>query len=165
MIRRWRFVWLLPLLWTAGCALGFAHPGDEYGLFLLDALPGLWAVALVGDDGDVAGLLLPVLACGAAVAFGIGLLLDRVQASLARWLALAAVGAVIAAVLLLRPFPDLQQATEKNGSLTAYGVCAWQLGSYAASALVLCAAAVRRAFARTGGSAIVSSPAAARNDT
>lgn len=140
--RRRLFVWLVPALWALATVAGFQHPGDEYGLFALGAMAGLW-VLLVLEPSSPLGGLAPVLVAGALTTGLLGLLLDRLRASPWVWGVVCAVAAAAAACTMLARFPSLERAIGKNGSLTAYWICAFQLGGYAATLIALAVAAVR----------------------
>lgn len=139
------FVWLVPACWIAGCLVGFRHPGDEYALFALGSLAGLWVMLVVGDTGSTATVLAPMLLAGVATMALFGVLLDRLRASWRVWLVALLAVAGAALWLLLHGHADLDAARQKHGSLLAFGICALQLGGYGATLLTLCLAAVRGA--------------------
>ena len=134
---RARFQWLLPAIFAGGCALGVLWPGHGGQLFGIGAMAGIWACFLSGVGTAPASWLLPTLLGGLPILWFLGRLLDRVDTDLRLWAALAAIGAVAAAYLLLQGHADLEVAIDHHGSLLAYGVCALQLGSYAATLLAL----------------------------
>ena len=142
---------LLPVVWGMGCLLGFSAPGDEYGLFALGSLLGVWVAFLLPSLHSPAGALLPVLAVGCGLMYGFGCLLDRLHARVAFWLCAWSVCGVAAVLLLLSNFATYEQAIARNGSLLAYLVCGSQLGAAAATLLAGIVAAVARYVALVRG--------------
>jgi hypothetical protein len=141
--RQLLFRWLLPVSWAALSLLGFSHPGDEYTLFLLGALAGVWVVFLTGDPGSAGSLLPLVLGAGVVVMLLFGWMLDRLRAELWLWVGSLLVAGAIAGYVLLQGYADFEAALQKQGSLLAFLACGLQLGGYAAILVCLSAGALR----------------------
>ena len=137
-----RFRLLLPAIWGFGCLLGFQVPGDEYFLFAVGSIAGVWAGLLFA--GDVQNVIVPVLAAGGLLMFGIGFVIDLLRGSLAVWLPTWIAFAALMYHVSLSGFESTAAAIAKNGSLLAHVVCASQLGVYCATLITLLAAAIRR---------------------
>lgn len=150
MSRRPRFALALPLLWGASCVLGYRFPGDEFMLWALGSVAGIWVFLLIGDlDPGLPAAACVVLA-GALTMAGAGALLDRLRMPWKLWLPAAAAVAILVGELYLRSFPSAQQAVEKHGSLAAYWVFAAQAGSYAATLLGMICVGTWRLLERLG---------------
>jgi hypothetical protein len=132
-----RFQWLLLAVFAVGCGLGMSWPGHGGQLFGIGAMAGIWAGFVTGAGAAPTSWLVPTLIGGLPILWFLGRLLDRLQTDLRLWLLLAAVGAIVAGYLLLQRHADLAGAIEWHGSWLAHGVCAVQLGSYAATLLAL----------------------------
>lgn len=130
---RRRFLVVLPLLWLGLCLLGFQHPGDEYALWVVGSAAGIWVTALVREFGSPAAALPLVAAGGLVMMAGAGWCLDRLRTPWKLWLPLAVVVAVLVVEFQLSRFPDLAQARQRHGSLTAFLVLGAQTGGYAAT--------------------------------
>ncbi|HTH49907.1 MAG TPA: hypothetical protein VMB21_20505, partial [Candidatus Limnocylindria bacterium] len=109
--------------------LSFYHPGDEYTVWVFGSMPGMWAIFFHGNQGDIHGFLLPVLAAGVVTMSLLGLMLDAFRVS-RRWFFLAwpalAVGLFLA-VLALGDRP-LQRASTPTEGLILYGLGALNVG-------------------------------------
>ena len=138
-----RFMWLLPALFVLGSLLGSRWAGNAGQLFCVGALPGVWACFFVGSEGDASTWLLPTLVGGVPILLLLGRLLDRLQADLRLWWIAMGICTVLAGYAMLQGFDDLQAAVEHHGSFLAFCICAFQLGSYAATLLMLAAGAGR----------------------
>ena len=139
--RPW-FVRAVPIAWAVVAFLSLQNPGDEYMLFALASLPGVW-VALLANAGDIHSVAPVVFAVGAAVCAGLGWLLDRVQASVGLWMGVVVVSTVALTALALGRFETYEAAMSKNGSLAAYVFAAASLGILLASLLGLIQGLVR----------------------
>lgn len=127
---------VLPAAWACGFVVSLRHPGDEYGLFLVGALPSIWA--LPNMDGRSLDDVEPFLLAGGVTGlFLAGWALDRLRVSRTVWtiaVALVAGGLVWHA---LNQYPTYQRAMSKNGSLTAYVSSAMNIGLYLVSLAAL----------------------------
>jgi hypothetical protein len=126
------FVWLLPLLWVACSAGQWRFPGDEYGFYVVSALPAAWA-ALFILVGRVPQEMIPicVLLAGVPVMAGIGWVMDRLGVRRVFWAVLCLAAGIAVLGVTLGSFPSLERAIGKNGSLWAYVLLASTLGLYA----------------------------------
>lgn len=144
-MKQLHYTWLLPLCWTPLSALGYLYPGDEYALYAMGSLPGLWAYFLF-RLGDVNSFLFPLhIALGGALVMALGgLALDKLGANRRTfWLA----APVLAAVLLfysLSSHGSLEEALGKNGSYQAYVLLSVNVAVYLVAALLLAWSLMRR---------------------
>jgi hypothetical protein len=134
------FTWVLPILWGTIAAFSFHYPGDEYGLFGVGSLSGLWVLWLFPSlhQGVSPDSIFPVvLIAGVATMAVLGYLLDLLRCSrvafVMTWLTVAAI--LLAHVLSL--FDNYERALAKNGSPQAYLLYAANLGLLLASLLLL----------------------------
>jgi hypothetical protein len=117
------FTIVLPILWGTIATFSFQYPGDEYGLFGVGSLSGLWGLWLFPSlhQGVSPDRIFPViLLTGIATMAVLGYLVDRLRCSrvafVITWLTAAAI--VLAHVLSL--FDNYERALAKNGSTQAY---------------------------------------------
>jgi hypothetical protein len=134
------FSWVLPILWGTIATFSFRYPGDEYGLFGVGSLSGLWALWLFPSlhQGVSPDRIFPVvLVAGVATMAVLGFLLDLLRCSrvafVITWLAAATI--LLAHVLSL--FENYERALAKNGSPQAYVLYAANLSLLFASLLLL----------------------------
>jgi len=119
---------VLPTVWGLGCALGYSNPGDEYGLYALGSIIGVWTIVLVDKIA-----LLPTLVAGCAIIFGFAVLLERLRASRRLWVIVWLVSGIGLYLTSLMMFPSVERAVAKNGSMAAYLALGSQLGVYLAT--------------------------------
>lgn len=131
------FAWILPVWFVVFSVLGATQPGHGSQLFSIGALPGVWAGFLAMQGGSVWSLLLPTLIAGTPLLWFLGRLLDRLDADLWLWIAALLLGAGATGYFLLQGYADLEAALEHHGGFPGYAYCAMQLGSYAATLLLL----------------------------
>jgi hypothetical protein len=134
---RWTLVWALPVAWAATCFASAHFPGDEYGLWVVGSVAGLWILAIVGDNGGIWDFLPIVLATGAATMAVVGLLLDLLRTPRRWWLILWGVAAVGFCVITIGSYPSYERAMSKNGSLQAYIFFSLNAGLYCACLVLL----------------------------
>lgn len=138
MDRAKRMRMLLPTVWGVGCALGYSNPGDEYGLYALGSILGVWTIVLVDKI-----MLAPALLAGCAIMFGFAVLLERLRVSRRVWLIVWVVSGLGVYLSSLMMFPSVERAVAKNGSMAAYLALGSQLGVYLATIVSLVVGAVR----------------------
>lgn len=118
--RAFFYIWLVSLIWTVVTWISFYHPGDEYGIWAMGSLPGLWAVLVRGNQGDIHGLLMPVLGAGFLTMLIFGFVMDLLRTPrrwfLGAWL-LVAVGLFVG-VLVLGDRPLQRAHTPLEGVLS-----------------------------------------------
>ena len=132
------YTWLLPLCWTPASVLGYLYPGDEYGLYAVGSLPGVWAYFLF-RLGDVNSVLFPLhIALGGALVMALGgFALDKLRANRRTFWLAAPVLAVILFVYALPSYGSLKEALAKNGSYQAYAFMSVNVAVYTVAALLL----------------------------
>lgn len=140
----------LPTCWLLAAWASWNHPGDEYGMFLVSALPACW-VAIFLSSSNLQVVLPPLFAAGTLTMVLGGWNMDRLRIRPLLW-ASSYLGGTIALVLWsLAEYPSYQKAMSKNGSLTAYVSAAANvslylsaLGSFLGTALHRCIQLVRK---------------------
>ena len=131
-MKKYLFVWLIPVLWSASSLLSLNWPGDEYGLYAVSSLAGTWIVFLVkpgGSPHDMA-FWLPITVCGILVMSICGFVLSLLKASLKVWIPVYLLSAVALCVLAVCSYPSFEKAMSKNGSLWAYIFSSMNIGLY-----------------------------------
>jgi hypothetical protein len=124
------FIILIPLLWLAAALVSFFHPGDEYGLFALTTITGVWICMLTRNAGSVHDVLIYILATGCVVMVGLGFLMDLARIRRRTWGVLFIATVSLALVVGILSYPSYERAIAKNGSLTAYIAWASNMGLY-----------------------------------
>ncbi len=139
------YTWLLPLCWTPVSVLGYLYPGDEYGLYAMGSLPGVWAYFLF-RLGDVNSVLFPLhIALGGALVMALGgLALDKLHANRRTFWLAAPVLAVVLFVYALASYGSLKEALARNGSYQAYAFVSINMAVYIVAALLLAWSVMRR---------------------
>jgi hypothetical protein len=144
-MRRLRFLWLLPLLWALVMVGARIHRGDEYGKFLIAALPA-WPLGLLFRELVPwrTTMLVDAWICGIPLLALIGWGMDRARASLGLFLATWLVLAAVMAFAGVREHATLGKAISKNGSLWAYVFSGLGFMAPVAAFLALVLALMRR---------------------
>jgi hypothetical protein len=137
----------LPAIWVVTSAAGFRFPGDEYGLWAVGSLPGLWFPVLLGCGDLKVGLWLTLLA-GGAVTAGFGAVTDRLRVRWLPWYALWVVAAGVICGLELSSYPSWAKAMSKNGSFQAYALSSLNVGLMLSTLAMIAATAAWRGGGR-----------------
>ncbi len=130
-------VWLVPSLWSM-CAFGsWHHRGDEYDMFGVCILPGIWLVFLPLNFGQPWQVYPLLIAAGALPMAVVGFLLDRLPVPRRLWGAIFIAASITLFAWGSLSVLSLEQAIAENGWLsayagwiTAYAFCATSLGMY-----------------------------------
>lgn len=149
---KWYFVFVLPVVWGGFSLLQHRFPGDEYGLYAVGSIAGVWILFFV-PDGDVNSVLFPlrIALAGMAVMAFAGLILDLLKAHRIAFWCLWVVGVVALFLIDILSYPSLERAIAKNGSLWAYLLAAANLSLYASGLLVLAGALLMKLWRRLSG--------------
>lgn len=115
----WLYCCVLPVLWFVAALASWRHPGDEYGMFIVSALPASWILPLVSEM-NLQRFLPVVFLAGAVMITLCGWALDRLRVWPLLWLPLYVATAAAMVLMALRGYPSYERAMMKNGSLTAY---------------------------------------------
>ena len=146
------YTWLLTLVWAVVCFASFFHPGDEYGLWAVGSMPGLWGVLLHGNQGDIHGLLLPMVGAGAVTVLPFALLMDLLRISrkwfFASWALVAVTLFVGVMVFADRP---LQRSHTVADGLISYSLAAINVALWFTIVIGLLGALLGRAMAKAAG--------------
>ena len=134
---------LIPLLWLLVTWTSWKHPGDEYGLFAVGALPGIWIVAFL-KFSHLREVLPAILLVGGATMALAGWLMDRLRIWKLVWLSLLIAGTCLLVLWALSQFPTYNKAISRNGSLTAYIAASLNISSYVAASTLIVLTAVGR---------------------
>lgn len=144
------YIWFIPLVWAMTSYLQYFHPGDEYGMYVISSLPGIWIGIIVSsfDIGDpiMGGGLVALV--GALVMTTFGFLMDSVKVQKIFW-AFAFSGAAVAVFIMsIMSYPSLDRAIAKNGSIRAYVFMSINVGIYFSIVLSLAAKGIEVLFFR-----------------
>lgn len=141
------FLVLIPFLSAAITAVSFRYPGDEYGLWGVGALPGLWLTLFVGDGSPGWGFGV-ALAGGITAMAMLGAVLDKLRAPWVPWYALWVVAAGLLCATMLAPYPSWARAMSKNGSFQDYALSSLNMGLTLSTAATIVVTASLRAGIR-----------------
>lgn len=132
MVRRrmWFYCWVTPLLWAVISRTALEYPGDEYGVWGVGSLAGLWILFLASPGGDVRVIAWYVLAAGVAVMALSGWVLDVLRVPRRAWLAVWIAVAFAICVASIASHGSYRRAIAKNGSLATYVLFSLNFGSY-----------------------------------
>ncbi|MHC4694722.1 MAG: hypothetical protein ACYS67_18445 [Planctomycetota bacterium] len=132
-MKKYVYVWLLPLLWSVCSLLSFEFPGDEYGIYAVSSMAGTWALFLFNIQGDIHKFAFrgTITATGIIVILIAGFILAKLRVKLKLWFALYITLAVVIMVLTINSYPSFEKALSKNGSLWAYIFGSLNMGLYA----------------------------------
>jgi hypothetical protein len=105
--------------------ISYAHPGDEYALYIFSNLIGAWLPLVLSSlvsIGDVRDSVVPTATAvgGGLLVFGWTAVLRRLSVPVVPFLALWLVLGGIVLFGFIRNFDSVAQALGKNGSWTAY---------------------------------------------
>ena len=117
-MKKYVFVWLVPLLWSVCSLVSFEFPGDEYGIYALSSMAGTWMVILFKIQGDIHDFVFrgTITATGAVVMLLAGLILHKLRVKIKLWLVIYILAAVVFFVTALCNYPSIEKALSKNGS-------------------------------------------------
>jgi hypothetical protein len=122
----------LPAIWFCTTLVSWEHPGDEYGLFGVGALPAAWAMPFVQFQ-HLREVLPLLLAAGVLTMLLAGWAMDRMRVSLPLWANAWVLGVILLTCYAVLQYPSYQRAMAKNGSLTAYVSSAINISLYLAA--------------------------------
>ena len=134
------FAVAIPALWSTTMAVAFRYPGDEYALWAVGALPGLWLPILVGE-GNLTRCLAFTLSAGVVVTAGFGAVRDRVRVRWLHWYALWVIAAGAICAWQIASFPSWARAMSKNGSFQAYALFSLNAGLMLSTTTMIAAVA------------------------
>jgi len=139
---------LVPVFWMTGVSLGFHHPGDEYGLWVISALPGAWLGFLFPIVGDIGGFAPKVVVAGGACMAAVGWVMDGLRVPFRPWMLGILLGTVGLCFQTIAQYPSYERAMGKNGSLAAYVLFGWNLSVAGASLFGIVITALARWLSR-----------------
>jgi len=125
------FVWLLPVLWGACSLIHYRFPGDEYGMYGISSIVGLWTIFII-KVGDSNNPMFPIsiALAGAIVMTGVGWFMDWMRIWKKLWVITFAICAIGVFAISILSFPSIERALQKNGSLWAYILFSINIGVY-----------------------------------
>lgn len=150
--RRIFFLWFIPILW-AGCSLlSFQFPGDEYGLWALSSIAGVW-IGKVFPFGDIHNSVIPlsVALVGAAAITPFGLLMDLLRVGRVLWAVLYVLCGAAVLIGSIHSFESIDAALTKNGSWAAYIFFSANSGMYFAVFLSILFTLISLPLRKKGG--------------
>lgn len=131
-MRKYLYTWLVPLLWAVSSLLSLRFPGDEYGLYTVSSIAGVWGYLLFRPSGSPSNTLfwLTITIAGMLVMSVFGFVLSKLRAKIVLFGAIYAAAAIVFCVFLICSYPSFEKAISKNGSLWAYVFSSMNLGLY-----------------------------------
>ena len=131
-MKKYVYVWLLPLLWSICSLLSFQFPGDEYAIYAVTSMAGTWAVILFKIQGDIHDFAFrgTITITGAIVMLTAGILLAKLRVKMRLWFVIYIIAAVVFLVVSLSNYPTIEKALSKNGSWWAYILGSINMGLY-----------------------------------
>jgi hypothetical protein len=132
-MKKYVYVWLLPLLWSICSLLSFEFPGDEYGIYAVSSMAGTWAVFLFNIQGDIHKFAFrgTITTTGIIVMLIMGFILAKLRVKMKLWFVLYLTLAAVILAITINSYPSLEKALSKNGSWWAYIFGSLNLGLYA----------------------------------
>ena len=132
-MKKYLYVWLLPLVWSICSFMSFQFPGDEYGLYAVSSMIGIWIAFLVDMPGDIhhPAFWMSITATGAIIMALIGWGLSALRVKLRLLLILHICAAVAFFLLVVFSYPSIEKVLSKNGSWWAYIFSSLNMGLYA----------------------------------
>ena len=133
-MKKFPYIWLLPLAWSVCSFLSFQFPGDEYGLYAASSIVGVWIMLIVDMPGDIhhPAFWMSITAAGAAAMTLIGWGLSALKVKLKMLLIIQICAAMTFFLLAVFSYPTIAKALSKNGSWFAYIFSSLNIGLYAA---------------------------------
>ncbi len=119
-MKRHFFTIILPILWSSVSIVSYFHPGDEYGIYAVSCIIGIWPFFIF--QPDIHSLITPTLvAVIGGVTIGIvGFGLEKLRVNRWFWCVLWGVILIVLVITTVSGYPSIQRALAKNGSWTAY---------------------------------------------
>lgn len=132
-MKKYVYVWLLPLLWSICSLLSFQFPGDEYAIYAVSSMAGTWAVFLLNIQGDIHDFAFrgTITTTGIIVMLIASFILAKLRVKIKLWLVLYITLAALILVMTINSYPSIEKALSKNGSWWAYIFGSLNLGLYA----------------------------------
>jgi len=134
-IKKYFWVFLLPAIWAPVSFISYYHPGDEYALYAISNIIGLWFYLIIKNTSlmiPIQSILFPItlaLAGGIIMAL-IGFGADKLQINRRLWLSLWLVLFILVFIFSVNSYPTLAKALSKNGSWTAYAASSLNIALY-----------------------------------
>ncbi|NQU45104.1 hypothetical protein HQ520_17610 [bacterium] len=115
------FVWFLPIIWATCSLLHFRHPGDEYAMYAVSSIAGVW-IGFIVPFGDIHDPMIPisVAAVGGLVMAAIGFVMDYLRVRQLVWALLFVILVPAVFVESILSYPSIERALGKNGSWWTY---------------------------------------------
>ncbi len=150
-MKKYLFLWVLPVGWAVCSLASFIFPGDEYGLYGISSFVGVWIVLVVDLPGDIHSPIFPlaIAVTGSVIMACFGLILTKLRVNTKLWLVIYVVSAVAICVLTISSFESFDRAMRKNGSLFAYIFYSMNMGMYTAVLLSITGKGLTWLFRKT----------------
>lgn len=138
---------LLPVAWGVSIWVSFHHPGDEYGLFGIGAMPASWMLVW-GTIGEIKRAMPAIAMCGMISMFVAGWALDILRVRVWIWLPLVLLMCGTMVAQMISYYPSLARAIAKNGSLQSYFSASLNVSLYSITLLSFLLTPIWRAAIR-----------------
>jgi hypothetical protein len=119
-MKKYLYIWILPLVWAIVSFISYKHPGDEYALYAISSLPGVWLAYFV-KSVPIQNLFFPVIIAliGGLVMALLGFSLHKLSVNSKHYYTAFAVCIGLIVLWFNRSFPSVEKLIAKNGSWTA----------------------------------------------
>lgn len=129
------FVFILPILWGSVSVVSYFHPGDEYGLYAISNIIGVWPLMILqvfSLSFDIHNLWIPTIVAitGSLIMASIGFGLDKLNVNQWLWGILWIMFSTLLFIYVLNVHPTIQKTLAKYGSWTAIIAYALNVGLY-----------------------------------
>lgn len=145
---RWLYVWLIPLMWMFITWISFHHPGDEYGLFAVGALAGIWSALVLPMPGNIHSILPYVLLTGSVTLGIFAAAMDKLRVPWVAWFVIWSATTAFLFWLIFSQYPSAERALAKNGSYASYISSSSNVAIYVATVATLFGTGIYRAGKR-----------------
>lgn len=118
----WFYLLGVPLGWAGVSLLHFRWPGDEYAMWAISSMAGVWVLLFAPNVGDIHQWWVrgAVALVGFLVMGGAGWLVYWLKVRVRIWLAVWLSSVVGWLGFMLMQYPSIERALAKNGSWAAY---------------------------------------------
>ena len=124
------YIFVFPILWASVSFVSYFHPGDEYAMYAISNIIGIWPILIF--QLDIHSLLTPTIVAliGGSAMVIVGFGMDRLRVNRWVWCGAWLIITILLFILAITPYPSIEKALSKNGSLTAYIAGSMNIGLY-----------------------------------
>jgi len=129
-MKRFFYMAVLPILWASVSFVSYYHPGDEYAMYAVSSIIGIWPFYLI--QPDIHSLVTPIIvACvGGFIMMIVGFGMDRLRVNRWIWCGVWLFFSILLCFNAIHGYPTIKKALAKNGSWTAYIAGSMNMGLY-----------------------------------